>query len=471
MSGVLVNDIHSQLNATRVARVIEPASLDAIRSTVRAARDSGASLSVCGGRHAMGGQQFGTDTWLLDQRQHRGIRAFDRERGLITVDSGIQWPDLIEGYLALQADGKGGPMWGIRQKQTGADRLTLGGALSANIHGRGLRLPPIISDVESFLLVDANGDVRHCSRSENAKWFALAIGGYGLFGVIAEITLRLMPRLKVERRTEVLSLDELVRVPEERDTNDWLFGDFQFAIDEQSPEFLRRGVFSAYCRLHDDAPLPEQQRHLSPAQWGRLLHLAHTDRARAFAEYANHYRATHGQRYWSDTHQLSTYLDNYHAAIDAHLGCRATEMISELYVPRATLTAFMTKAAELLRAGRAPVIYGTIRLIERDEESFLAWAREPWACIIFNLHVVHTPAGLAQAEAAFRGLIDLALANGGSFFLTYHRWATREQIEAAHPRFREFLRHKEALDPTGLFTSDWYRHHRALFGSRAALAK
>lgn len=33
---------------------------------------------------------------------------------------------------------------------------------------------------------------------------------------------------------------------------------------------------------------------------------------------------------------------------------------------------------------------GTIRLIERDDETFLAWARQPYACVIFNLHVVHT---------------------------------------------------------------------------------
>ena len=39
------------------------------------------------------------------------------------------------------------------------------------------------------------------------------------------------------------------------------------------------------------------------------------------------------------------------------------------------------------------VIYGTVRLIERDDESFLAWARDRWACVIFNLHTVHTRRG------------------------------------------------------------------------------
>ncbi len=77
------------------------------------------------------------------------------------------------------------------------------------------------------------------------------------------------------------------------------------------------------------------------------------------------------------------------------------------------------------RSERVELIYGTIRLIERDPETVLAWAREPWVCVIFNLHVVHTREGLARSAGHFRRLIDLAIAHGGSYFLTYHRWATR----------------------------------------------
>ncbi len=463
MSGLVVNDIHSRLNATRVARVLEPTGLDEIVRVVRAAREAGAELSICGGRHAMGGQQFGTDTWLVDTRRHAAIHSLDEERGLITVDGGIVWPDLIAG--CAERHRAGAPAWGIRQKQTGADRLTLGGALSANIHGRGLRMPPIVADVEGFTLVDAAGEVRRCSRGENAELFSLAIGGYGLFGIIAEVSLRLMPRVRVERSVEVLSLEELLRVPEERDTSEWMFGDFQYAIDERSPDFLRRGVFSAYRRVKTDQPSGGTTRALDAKAWRGLLHLAHTDRARAFEEYATFYLSTHGQRYWSDSHQMGMYDDGYHGEIDRLIGAPepGSEMITEIYVPREALGAFMTEGAELLRRGGLPVIYGTVRLVERDAETVLAWAREPWAGVIFNLCVTHSPRGLEAAREVFRGLIDLAIRFDGSFYLTYHRWATREQVEACHPRFREFLARKETRDPEGRFTSDWYRHYRSLF--------
>jgi len=109
------------------------------------------------------------------------------------------------------------------------------------------------------------------------------------------------------------------------------------------------------------------------------------------------------------------------------------------------------------------VIYGTVRLIERDRDSFLAWAREPWACTVLNLCTPHTPEGQERSAAAFRRLIDLAIARGGSYFLTYHKYARRDQIEACHPHFSEFLRRKRAIDPEERFQSDWYRHHLSLF--------
>jgi hypothetical protein len=94
----------------------------------------------------------------------------------------------------------------------------------------------------------------------------------------------------------------------------------------------------------------------------------------------------------------------------------ATEMISEVYVPRNRLADFMHEVAEDFRSTGVDVVYGTIRLIERDEDSFLAWARQPYAGVIFNLHTVHTDEGIAHSAAAFRRLIDLAIAREGELF-------------------------------------------------------
>src|ERR1700681_1813896 len=64
-----VNDVHSQLNPTRVLEVLQPQSMEEVRDIIRAARKDRKVIAICGGRHAMGGQQFGTDTVLIDVRK------------------------------------------------------------------------------------------------------------------------------------------------------------------------------------------------------------------------------------------------------------------------------------------------------------------------------------------------------------------------------------------------------------------
>lgn len=301
-----VNDRHSGLNPAAVLRTFHPRNLFEVAATVARARRIGVPVSVCGGRHAMGGQQFGEAGWLVDLSGCNRVLQFDAQRGLIEVEAGMQWPELLQALDRLQPEAAGGTAapWTFRQKQTGADRLSIGGALSANIHGRGLDFAPFVSDIESFTLVTVDGRLRRVSRSEQPDLFRLAIGGYGLFGIVGSVTLRLVRRCRLQRDVEIVEADALME------------------------------------------------------------------------------------------------------AFDA-----------------------------------------------RRAQGYL--------------HVDHAPDGIEAAAAAFRRLIDRAIERGGSYYLTYHRFATRAQVEACYPQFRAFLRLKEAWDPDGVFQSDWYRHCRALFGRAA----
>ncbi len=121
----------------------------------------------------------------------------------------------------------------------------------------------------------------------------------------------------------------------------------------------------------------------------------------------------------SDTHQLSTYLENYHAGLDSQIS--PVEKGTEIYVPRHTLGGFFDDARREFRQNGVPIIYGTVRLI------------------------------------------DIAINHKGSYYLTYHRFATRAQVQACYPQFAEFLRLKRRYDPDERFQSDWYRHYAALF--------
>jgi FAD/FMN-containing dehydrogenase len=460
---IWVDDVHSQLNRTRVRELLRPHTRDELVEIVRSASQKSLPISVSGCRHSMGGQQFATDSICIDTRELDRVISFDREHGLLEAEAGIQWPKLIRSYLDAQTDEK--KQWGIAQKQTGADTFTLGGSLSSNVHGRGLTMKPLISNIESFTMITAGGKSIRCSRNENSELFRLAIGGYGLFGLVQSVTLQLVPRQKLRRIVEVIGAKDLPKRFEERIAQKFLYGDFQFSVDEKSPDFLQRGVFSCYEPISADEPIGAKK-ELRDDDWLDLLRLAYTDREKAFKRYSDYYLSTNGQTYWSDTNQLSAYLPNYAQKIRDQIGGDESSLIiTEIYVPRPDLPDFLAQAAELLRSNRTTVIYGTVRLIEKDDESFLAWARQSYACTIFNLLTLHSPSGIEASARSFRGLIDLAIARGGSYYLTYHKFAKPEQVLACYPQFKEFLDLKRKYDPAGCFQSDWYRYCRKLFAS------
>ncbi len=456
----LVNDTHSKLNPTLLKKRIEAKTTLELLAQVKRSAKQNEKICIAGGRHAMGGQQFKQNGVLIDMSSLNKILSFDRENGLLEVEGGIMWPDLISSLQKMQEGEK--QQWSIAQKQSGCDRLSIGGAVAANVHGRGLKMAPFIQDIEELKLVNSEAEIISCKRSENRELFSLAAGGYGLFGIISSAKIRLVKKRVLKRRVELNESKNAVAVLENAAANGALYGDFQFAIDSNSSDFLQKGIISTYTPIEDIAScdLAGKRRLLSENQWKELLFLAHTNKSEAFKKYAEHYLATDGQLYHSDTFQLATYLDDYHKELDLRMPerCSGTEMISELYVPRDVLGSFLCQAAALLKEEKAELIYGTCRLIEKDYESFLAWAKEPWACTVLNLHVEHTPCGVAAAARAFCRLIDLANTFGGSFYLTYHRFAGREQLLRAYPQFPEFMAYKKLYDSQELFSSDWYEH-------------
>jgi hypothetical protein len=141
----------------------------------------------------------------------------------------------------------------------------------------------------------------------------------------------------------------------------------------------------------------------------------------------------------------------------------ATEIITEIDVPHDRLEDFLEEVRHDFRHNDVNLIYGTIRLIEQDKTSFLPWARKPYACTIFNLHTEHSPVGIERSAQAFRRLIDMAIEREGNYYLTYHRYARRDQVEACYPQFAEFLKKKKEYDPEERFQSDWYRNYKRMF--------
>jgi FAD/FMN-containing dehydrogenase len=88
-NSLVVNDIHSQLDRTRVDRILRPKNVKELRAAVLTAKSAKKPLCIAGGRHAMGGQQFGTDMILVDMTALEQIVSFDPQRGLVEVQGDL----------------------------------------------------------------------------------------------------------------------------------------------------------------------------------------------------------------------------------------------------------------------------------------------------------------------------------------------------------------------------------------------
>ena len=460
--GVVVNDAQSQLNSTRVFKVVEPTGVDGIRAAFAAARAEDKPICVAGSRHAMGTQQFATDGVLIDTRKMAKVLKLDPTLGLLEIEAGIQWPNLYD-YLITEQAGRD-KQWTFAQKQAGADRLTIGGCLASNIHGRGLKLPPFVGDVESFTLVNHKGDLVNCSRRENAELFSAAIGGYGLFGVVYSVTLRLVPRKKVERVVQIRSVESVPGAFAERLADGFTLGDLQFSIDDKTDGYLREGVFTCYRPVADETPMGAPQKGLEEKDWAEILLLAHANKAQAYRKLAGFYLQTSGQVMWSDEAQMTAYPENYHREIDRRLQTpRGSESAVELLCEREKLPALVQETRDYAKRNQLEIVHASVRLVEEDKETFLAWAAKPFACLTLGVHIEHSTRGLISAGDHFRRLIDIALRHGGGWYLTYRRDALRRQVDRAFPQFAEFLKLKRKHDPQELFQSDWYRHYKNMF--------
>jgi FAD/FMN-containing dehydrogenase len=108
---------------------------------------------------------------------------FDSDNGVLTCESGVLISDIIATFL---------PRGWFLKITPGTKRVTIGGAIAADVHGKNHHKEGCFSEcVKEFKLLLPNGEVYRCSREENTALFHATCGGMGLTGVILETTIQL----------------------------------------------------------------------------------------------------------------------------------------------------------------------------------------------------------------------------------------------------------------------------------------
>jgi FAD/FMN-containing dehydrogenase len=444
-----VEDV-SRLNRTQVRAVErlpedETAAIQTLRRLLRDAKGQHVPVSLAGARHSMGGHTFTPDGIVVDMQPLRAM-SLDEQQKLLHVQAGAKWENVIP-FL-----GAHGLSVSIMQSDS---PFTVGGSLSVNCHGWQNDRPPISSTVESFRLLLADGRIVRCSRTENPELFSAALGGYGLFGVILDAELRVVPnvRYRIERklvpsRDYVRSLDAVVRSA--------AVGLAYGRLNVTRRRFLEEAEVTTFVRT-SDAPAGEPIVELAP--WAVSLE-RWIFRGSLGNEYGKELR-------WS----LETSLSPWFFARSTHrnqvMQSRAdlyenrdpaqTDILQEYFVPRERLEEFLRRVRAIVPTHAADLLNVTLRDVRRDEDTLLRYADGDVMALVFFFSQPRTSDADAAMQALTRELVDASLLFGGRYYLPYRLHASREQFQRAYPKHEAFFALKRTVDPDELFQNQFYR--------------
>ena len=108
---------------------------------------------------------------------------------------------------------------------------------------------------------------------------------------------------------------------------------------------------------------------------------------------------------------------------------------------------FLDAARAIIPASYQELLNVTLRWLEPDADSLLAYAPGPRVAAVLLFSQEMTARAEADMARMTREMIDATTALGGSYYLPYRPHATREQFRAAYPRWEEFVRVKREVDP------------------------
>ncbi len=403
-------------------------------------------IAISGAHHSMGGHALLPGQIVLDMLSFNAMEL-DRQNRVLTVGSGARWSEVIP-FLD-----KEGFAVGVMQSN---NDFSVGGSISVNCHGWQNDSPPIASTVLGLRLLLADGSIRTCSRTENPELFGLVLGGYGLFGIILDVKLRVVPNeYYVAEAHRVKPADYNLRYHELAGANPAI-GMAYGRINIAPNGFFQEAIITVFKRRTTDRPVKDTVVEEKSDSLKRIV-----------------FRGEVGSGYGKN---LRWWLENLVGEKGGELLARnrimnepslwfanrdpdRTDILQEYFVPVARIGDFVEAARPILTRHQADLLNVTVRNVEKDSDSFLRYAREE----VFGLVMLFNQKRTAPAEAEMRlltqDLVDAVLACGGTYYLPYRAHPRREQFDRAYPQAREFFAKKRIYDPQEIFQNEFYLNY------------
>ena len=440
---LIMNDA-SRLNPTPVIRHIRPKSdrqgdyLAGLRAELKDAAASNRRVAVGAARHSMGGQSLPRDgvavtfdtPWF----------EIDTAGEIYRVSAGARWSEVIAKLDPLGFSPK--------VMQSNHD-FGVASTFCVNAHGWPVPFGPFGATVRAVRLMLADGEVVECSREKNAELFGLAMGGYGLFGIILD--------LDVEMARNVLLTPTATLMPAEEFAPKFiaLANDPAVLMAYGRLSVARSGFFSDAVLTSYRAVTPQPQALPGATSKGSLTWISNDlYRAQIGSEIAKRAR-------WAAETRLvprvgsglatRNSLMNEPVSNLVNTSRVRTDILHEYFVPPERFREFLTACREVIPPAKTEFLNVTLRYIAADGTSAMAHSPKARIAAVMSFSQEMTVEGEIDMIQTTERLIDRITAIDGAFYLPYRLHARRDQVEKAYPGTQRFVERKRSYDPKLLF--------------------
>ena len=409
-----------------------------LRMELRDAAAVGRPVALGAARHSMGGQSLARGGTALTFKSAGCIP--DRAAGLYRAHAGTRWRDVIATLDPL------GLSPSVMQSN---NDFAVAGTFSVNAHGWPVPHGPFGTTVRSLRLMLADGAVVTCSRQENAELFRLAMGGYGLLGVILDLDAEAVPNRSLVPSFEVLPsgsfASRFVRLCADPSVA-MAYGRLNVAAHG----FLNEALMVGY------RPEPTSPAGLPPAGYGGMMSAVSREmyRAQTGSELGKRFRwfveTVVGPRMVEGGATRNTLLNEPVRNL-AGRDPSQTDILHEYFVPAERFGGFLSACQEIIPKAGQDLLNVTLRFVAADDASLLAYAPGPRIAAVMSFSQSMTAKAESDMRRMTQALVERVMASGGSFYLPYRLHARRDQVERAYPALRQFADLKRRYDPGLLF--------------------
>jgi FAD/FMN-containing dehydrogenase len=334
------------------------------------------------------------------------------------------------------------------------DDFSIGGSLSVNCHGWQFNRPPIDCTVLSFRLMLADGTIVKCSRTQNQELFSLVLGGYGLFGIILDADLRVVPNEKFQIERVIVPASDYIKTLAEKTsgTNDiaMIYGRLRVTAND----FLQEGIINIFHRLPSANVLVTPLGQSKNRELPRVIF-----RGGVGDDYGKELR-WNAEKYFSpvlsgDIFERNAILYEPSDWFSDH-STNSTDILVECFVPPKQFEPFLEELRKIIPQNQADLLNITVRDINRDDDSFLRYADKNVISLVMLFSQTRDAAGEEKMSKLTQEILAAALRHDGTYYLPYRLHATPEQFNEAYPQAKKFFELKRKYDPEELFQNEFY---------------